>query len=172
MKRKKYISNDELSLAEYRPEDDDCECYECWQDSDTQNGYNYKIPDSYEEFCNRPQKSRFLAVIIQNKINKPIGIVSLSPEGEPPDLAIMIYKPYRGKGYGKNALYLAARFIMDEFDFDCLYAGCYETNTVSLKMLKDCGFTRHPDGDTREKHYLTGEPIVQYDFVLNRHDCL
>ncbi len=95
--------------------------YECWQDPAIQEGYNYKIRASMDEFCNRPIRLR-----------------------------------------------LAAKYCFESYGFECIYAGCYETNTVSRKMLKSCGFVPHPDGDCHESHYLTGEPITQYDYVLYR----
>lgn len=166
MNRKIYTANQDLALAEYCPAVDCSDHYACWQDPDTQNGYNYQMPCSLEEFRNRPIRSRFLAVIIRNEDNASLGIVSLSPEGSPPDLAIMLYRPYRGKGYGPNAFALAAGYCLETFHLECLYAGCYEPNTASQKMLKSCGFVPHPEGDCHETHYLTGEPVVQHDFVL------
>ncbi len=168
MNRKRYLANRELSLAEYCPQVDGQFHYECWQEPAIQEGYNYKIRASMDEFCNRPIRLRLLAVIIRNEDNESLGIVSLSPEGSAPDLAIMLYKPYRGKGYGANAFALAAKYCFESYGFECIYAGCYETNTVSRKMLKSCGFVPHPDGDCHESHYLTGEPITQYDYVLYR----
>lgn len=170
MTRNIYTTNAELSLAEYCPAIDDKLHYECWQDPATQDGYNYKMHDSFEEFCSRPIRSRLLAVIIRNTDNTPLGIVSLSPEGSPPDLAIMLYKPYRGKGYGRNAFDLAAKYCMETFELECIYAGCYETNVISQKMLKSCGFIPFPEGDSHEKHYLTGEPITQHDYVRQRRE--
>ena len=169
MDRKIYIKNTVLSLAEYYSQIDDKSHYECWKDPVTQEGYNYKISDSLDEFCSRPIRSRLLAVIIRNEDNTPLGIVSLSPEGSQPDLAIMLYKPYRGKGYGTNAFALAAKYCLEAFNLNCLYAGCYENNEISRKMLKTCGFVSHPEGDSHETHYLTGEPIIQHDYVL--HKC-
>ncbi len=121
MNRKRYIANRELSLAEYCPQVDGQFHYECWQDPAIQEGYNYKIRASMDEFCNRPIRLR-----------------------------------------------LAAKYCFESYGFECIYAGCYETNTVSRKMLKSCGFVPHPDGDCHESHYLTGEPITQYDYVLYR----
>lgn len=168
MNREIYISNKELCLAEYCKQVDDKSHYECWQDPDTQDGYNYKMQDSFDKFCNRPIRSRLFAIIIRNEDGEPLGTVSLSPDGSPPDLSIMLYKPYRGMGYGTNAFGLAVKYCFETYDFECVYAGCYATNIVSQKMLKSCGFVRHPDGDSHEKHYLTGEPVTQYDYVLYR----
>ena len=170
MDRKVFISDRDISLTEYCPSIDDISYFSCWQDADTQKGYNYQMTDSFEAFCKRPIRSRLLAVIIRNEDNAPLGIVSLSPEGSPPDLAIMLYKPYRGKGYGTKAFALASAYCFESFDFEHLYAECYETNLISRKMLIACGFVPYPDGDSHETHYLTGEPITQYDFVLHRKD--
>lgn len=168
MNRKVYTANEKLSLVEYCPMMDDKSYSECWQDPATQDGYNYKMCDSLEAFCERPTRSRLLAVIIRNEDDEPLGIVSLSPEGSPPDLAIMLYKPYRGQRYGTNAFSLAAKYCLESFGFECLYAGCYETNKISRKMLQSCGFVPNPNGDSHETHYLTGEPITQHDYVLHR----
>lgn len=168
MDRKVFISNHDIALAEYCPAIDDSPYFACWQDPDTEKGYNHKMTDSLEDFCKRPIRSRFLAVIIRNEDKEPLGIVALSPEGSLPDLAIMLYKPYRGKGYGTNAFALASAYCLEAYNLECIYAGCYETNKGSLKMLKACGFIPHPDGNVLENHYLTGEPIIQYDFVLHR----
>lgn len=158
-------------MAEYCPEIDCDSYFECWQDPDTQKGYNHKMTNSPEEFRGRPIRSRFLAVIIRCADKEPLGIVTLSPEGSPPDLAIMLYRPYRGKGYGTSAFSLALAYCFETFDLEQIYAGCYETNSISLKMLKACGFRSHPDGNVHETNYLTGEPVTQYDFVLRREDC-
>lgn len=144
MNRKIYIANQDLSLAEYCPAIDSNDYYACWQDPDTQNGYNHQISSSPEEFLSRPIRFRFLAVILRNQDSEPLGIVSLSPESSLPDLAIMLYRPYRGKGYGTDAFALAAKYCLETFHLEFLYAGCYETNTASLKMLKACGFTLLP----------------------------
>lgn len=168
MNRKIYIANRELSLTEYCPQADEKSYYECWQDPATQDGYNYKMNISFDEFCDRPIRSRLLGVIIRNEDNMPLGIVSLSPEGSPPDLAIMLFEPYRGKGYGTSAFALAAKYCLEAFDFECIYAGCYETNITSQKMLRTCGFVPNPAGDSHETHYLTGAPITQHDYVLHR----
>ena len=45
------IKNDTIALAPYTP-DDAPDFYRCWQDHDTQKGYNYKFDDSLSEFSN------------------------------------------------------------------------------------------------------------------------
>lgn len=170
MERKIYISNDQLTLAEFCNPDDAEANYNCWQDHDTQEGYNYKMDITLDTFINRPIRSRFLAVIIRKIDNVIIGMVSMSPQNTPPDLAIMIYKPYRQQGYGTKAFSLALNYCFHTFNLDKIYAGCYETNIASRKMLATCGFVPHPEGNVVEQHFESGEPITQFDFVKYRTD--
>ena len=166
MDRKIWIANDILSLVEYIPQIDGVNEYECWQDKATQEGYNFKLEETLEEFQSRPIKSRFIAIIQRNSDSACIGLVSVSPEGSLPDLAIMLYKPFRYHGYGTIAFSLAIKYCFHVLKINQLYAGCYESNVVSQKMITKCGFQPNPQGNLLKKHYLTGEPIMQFDFVI------
>ncbi len=168
MDRNIYISDELFDLAEYIPELDAEANYACWQDIDTQRGYNYKPDFTLEEFMSSPNRARFRAVAVRKSDGAVIGTVSLSPEGSLPDLAIMLYRPYRGFGYSTPVFGLALRYCFGHFDFDCIYAGCYAWNTKSRKMLANCGFAPHPEGNCNETHFEDGTPIVQYDFVTYR----
>lgn len=98
----------------------------------------------------------------------PAGYVFLSPASSEPDLAIMMFDGFYGRGYGTEAFSLAADYCMERFGLDHIYAGCCGGNLRSRRMLEKCGFAPHPEGNQAEKHYLTGEEIVQYDFVKYR----
>ena len=168
MNREIYLSNECISLAEYVNDADAPAVYACWQDEETASGYNYRITDTYEEFHNRQIRSRFLAVILRKTDREVIGLVSLSPENMPPDLAIMLFRPFRGQGYGTAAFALALQYCFDTFGLTEIYAGCYTHNVQSMKMLQKCGFIPHPEGDQEEAHYLDGSPVIQRDFVKYR----
>ena len=165
MNRKTYITDLVISLCEYIESEDDLDLYNCWQDKDTQSGYNHKPAESFEEFSKGAIKSRFIATIVRLSDLVSIGSIFVSPENTPPDLAIMIYKPYRGKGYGTRAFSLGVKYCFEVLLLDYIYAGCYPNNISSLKMLHKCGFRPHPEGNQEEKHYLTGEDITQLDYV-------
>jgi len=168
MERRIYIAGARVSLAEYLPDADDPANYENWQDPVMQAAYNFKMTRSYAEFQARPVRSRFLAAVVRNLDGKVMGNVSLSPEGSPPDLAIALYRPYRYQGYGPEAYSLALGHCFSTFGLEEIYAGSYPHNAASMKMLKNCGFERNPDGDCAEEHYLTGAPVVQMDHILRR----
>ncbi|MCL2189939.1 MAG: GNAT family N-acetyltransferase [Defluviitaleaceae bacterium] len=166
MDRKIYISDGEISLSEYIASEDDLAFYHCWKEDERQSAFNHKFTDSFEEWsASTSIKSRFMATIKRLSDNESIGAIFLSPEDSPPDLAIIVYKPYRGSGYGTRAFSLGTKYCFDILSLNRIYAGCYPHNVSSLKMLQKCGFTPHPEGNVNEKHYVTGEDIVQLDFV-------
>ena len=165
MMRNTYIEDDTISLVEYVAQLDDMDRYRCWQDEGTQRGYNYRMAESFEEFAQGGGKSRFIATIKRKSDGVCVGSIFVSPEDTLPDLAIMIYPQHRGKGYGTSAFSLGANYCFDELGLERIYAGCYPDNAASLAMLSRCGFVPHPEGNSSEKHFLTGEDIVQWDFV-------
>ena len=66
-------------------------------------------------------------------------------------------------------LHLPQNIVLKHIHSIAFMQGCYETNEISRKMLKACGFVPNPDGDSHEVHYLTGAPITQHDYVLYKH---
>ena len=61
---------------------------------------------------------------------------------------------------------LGVKYRFETLKLDKIFAGCYADNIASMKMLERCGFQPHPEGNQNEKQYLTGENIIQYDFVI------
>jgi len=168
--RKIFFSNEQFSLGEYITELDSAKHYECWLDEETQDGYNYKVDFTYEEFVTAPDRLRMEAVVIRKSDSAIIGVVTLSPEDFLPDLAIMLYPKYRGLGYSTPVYQMALDYCFEAFDLKEIYAGCYEDNPKSLKMILNCGFEPHPETDSHEIHYITGLPRAQKDFIKYRYE--
>jgi len=166
MERKTYIEDEVISLSEYIEEADSAAFWHCWQDEDTQRGYNHNETDELSDFTHGGVTANFLATILRKTDGEPVGGIFLS-EGGTPDLAIMIFPPHRGQGYATRAFALGAAYCFDVLHHKRIYAGCFPHNAASLKMLERCGFRPHPAGNMAEKHYLTGEEIMQMDFVKN-----
>ena len=173
--RKIFVKNDIINLSEYLPEDY-LECYNSWFDEEVQRGYNFKRTNTFEEYMtqnNERKEQQYIAgcAIILNENNKLIGSVGVSmfPDEEK-DLTIIIFKPYRNQGFGTMAFALGAKYCFDVLELEKICAGCYPDNIKSMRMLEKCGFVPHPEGNIAEKHYITGEPITQLDFVLNKAD--
>lgn len=168
MDRKIYITNGIVSLAEYIDALDDLDNYNCWQDPQTQKGYNYRETRTIEAFRSGVVRSRFIATILKCADHVCIGSIFVSPVDSPPDLAIKLYQPFRNQGYGTMAFSLGIRYCFEFLKLDEVYAGCYEDNVASMKMIPKCGLQPHPEGNQIDKHYLTGEDRLQYDFVIRR----
>ena len=168
MERKYFCIGERVSLVEYLPDADDPLTYENWLDPVTQEAYNFQMKKTYEEYHEGESKHRWNAVILRNDDRKIIGSVTLSPEGSAPDLAINLFRTFRGLGYGTEAFSMALKYCFNNFGFTEVYAGCYEHNAASRKMLEKCGLRPNPEGNCEERHFLTGEPVVQFDFVKYR----
>ena len=164
MSRKTYISNSILSLVEHKKCDDRA-LFDDWLDPDTQKGYNGVFVDSFGEFTQREIKQRFFAMIKINSNHDIIGAVGISPPETVADLAIWIFRPYRRQGFGTSAFALATKYAVDVLNIPQLHAGVYPDNIGSRKMLTRCGYVPYPSGNIAEKHFLTGEDVIQLDLI-------
>lgn len=162
------IENDRIGLAQYT-HDDDADMFECWQDIDTQKGYNGIFNQTFDEFKEFDiERFKFWVTITDKKTNEKVGVLRLGLNEICPDLAIWIYPKYRKKGYGTQSFPLALRYIFDYYHYPEISAGCYEDNTGSLKMLNKVGFVRYPIGDEIEENPFTGEKTTQLKFIITR----
>jgi len=165
MMRHVYTSNEKISLVEHRA-CDNFVLYHDWFDPETQRGYNGWTPGcNFEEFQQRKASGRFYAMIQCNETGEIAGIIGLSPPEEEADLHIRIFAPYRRQGYGTATFALAAKYATEVLGIKELHAGAYPDNFGSKKMLERCGFVPNPAGSIQEKHYLTGEDVIQMDYI-------
>ena len=173
--RKIFVKNDTISLAEHLPEDN-WDLYNGWFDEEIQKGFNFKITKTFEEYVaqNIERKEFHLTsncAIILNESNKLIGSIGVSMfPGEPDDMSIRIFKPYRNQGFGTIAFSLGVKYCFEILKLDKIYAGCYPDNIRSIKMIEKCGFKPNPEGNIAETHYITGEPVTQFDFIITKED--
>jgi len=69
------------------------------------------------------------------------------------------------------AFLLGVRYCFEVLKLEKIYAGCYEDNISSRKMIEHCGFKRNPDGDDTDPHIFTGKHRLQLDFVIENPCC-
>lgn len=157
-----------LCLIPYTHEDD-LDMYACWQDLDTQKGYNGIFTESFEQF-QKFDIARFLfwVTVINTKTGEKIGTLRLGLDGTCPDLAIWIYPQYRNQGYGTRSFRLALKYLFDHFPYQEISAGCYMRNDASRKMLEKIGFDRRPDLDVIEEDCFTGGSITQMEYRISK----
>lgn len=165
------IENDLIALRQYT-HDDDYDMYLCWNDIDTQKGYNGIFDQSFEEFNKFDiDRFKFWVTAVDKATNESVGTLRLGT-GEVPDLAIWIYPQFRNRGYGTQSFILALTYLFTHDSYTEISAGCYETNTASLKMLRRIGFERLSFEDRKEKDCFTGKPIVQMEFRISKDKIL
>ena len=165
------IETENIGLRKYT-HDDDYEWYLCWQDIDTQKGYNGIFDETFDEFCKsiNIERFKFWVTVIDKRTNESVGTLRLGLDEKCPDLAIWIYPKYRNKGYGTESFNLALKYLFDNFDYKELSAGCFQDNTHSRKMLEKIGFIHHPNYDEIEVNCFTGEETTQQEFRLMKKD--
>ncbi len=166
------IKNDTIALAPYTS-DDAPDFYRCWQDLDTQKGYNYKFDDSLSEFSKIAiDRFIFWVTVRDIKTNEKVGVLRLSPDEIDPDLAVWIFPEYRNMGYGKNGMLLALEYIFENFSFGAITAGCFERNKYSQKILEQIGYKHEANSDTIERDCFTGENIKLFMYRITKEDFL
>ena len=162
------VENDLIGLVQYTHEDDR-DFFECWQDIQTQKGYNGIFCQSFDEFSKQEiSRFKFWVVIVDKRSNSKVGVLRLGIDEICPDLAIWIYPACRHRGFGKNAFRLALEYVFRYYKYDEISAGCYEDNAYSRRILESLGFIRFPEGDALEIDCFTGEPITQREYRIDR----
>ena len=166
------IENDRIGLTQYT-HDDDYDMFLCWQDRDTQKGYNGIFDQSFDDFrVHDIDRFKFWVTVVDKSSNTKVGTLRLGLDETCPDLAIWIYPQYRNRGYGKASFALALKYLFSNYPHNELSAGCFEDNHNSRRILEQLGFVRVPEKDETEENCFTGEPTVQQEYRLNRTDFL
>lgn len=70
------------------------------------------------------------------------GIIRLDWKNRVAELAIMIGTPYRGRGYGKEAMALLCDFCHREMNLHKLKVTVFAFNEPALRCYEGCGFER------------------------------
>lgn len=173
-RRNRYISGERVALAECRPEDFRLR-YQDWLDPDTQRNYN-SIPrwrdlEEFIRFFTAPDRppQRFVATAIRLSDEAPVAYLSLAPAHLEPDLAIWVFNPHRGQGYGSEAVALASRYILTQSDLGLTYlvAGIYGHNKASARVFEKAGYKRAPELDGEEESVFGEGSIVQLGYRLD-----
>lgn len=139
--------------------------YASWKDYEVVSGYNWRIPYAFDGYCDKLKNdNNWGAVIIRLQDHQVIGRIGIS--AGLPDLTITVFPLYRNQKYGTQAFSLGVQYCFEVLKLKRIYAGCFEDNFASRKMIEQCGFRRNPKGDVMESHIVTGEERLQLDFVI------
>lgn len=98
------IENDLIALRQYT-HDDDYDMYLCWNDIDTQKGYNGIFDQSFEEFNKFDiDRFKFWVTAVDKATNESVGTLRLGT-GEVPDLAILDLSAVQKSGIWNTILH-------------------------------------------------------------------
>ena len=70
------------------------------------------------------------------------GVTRLDWKNRVGELAIMIGAPYRGRGYGREAMALLCDFCFQEMNLHKLKVSVLKTNEAAIRCYERCGFTQ------------------------------
>ncbi len=82
------------------------------------------------------------------------GLIRLDWKNRVGELAIMIGSPYRGRGYGTEAMELLCNFCFREMNLHRLKVTVFAFNEPALRCYEACGFVR--EGMLREEIFRDG----------------
>ena len=82
------------------------------------------------------------------------GVTRLDWKNRVGELAIMIGAPYRGRGYGKEAMALLCDFCFQEMNLHKLKVSVLKTNEAAIRCYERCGFAT--EGVLREEIFRRG----------------
>ena len=82
------------------------------------------------------------------------GVTRLDWKNRVGELAIMIGAPYRGKGYGREAMTLLCDFCFQEMNLHKLKVSVLAFNEAAIRCYEGCGFVR--EGVLKEEIFRRG----------------
>lgn len=112
----------------------------------------------------RQRQTRFASTVLRLGDHNPVGHVSLAASHREPDLAVQIFLPYRGQGFGSEAVSLASDYILETLELPYVVAGIFEHNAASKHIFEKAGFCRAPELDGAEEDQFGETGIVQLGY--------
>ena len=134
-----------------------------WMETDVEMVYNCCKEPELGENCGFPvHKSKEDAMyvlrnilmaplsyaIVERKSNQVIGSISIKLQNESNvaisenegEIGYWIGKDYWNKGYASEACSRIVQYALDDLEMDCLWAGYFEGNNQSKRVLEKVGF--------------------------------
>ena len=63
---------------------------------------------------------------------------------------LLIDERYQHRGYGRQAVELAKRYLIDTFGVREIYLGVHEDNTIAVRLYESAGFTATGERDEKQ----------------------
>lgn len=82
------------------------------------------------------------------------GVIRLDWKNRVAEVAIMLGTPYRGRGYGTEAMALLTAFCFREMNLHKVKVSVFDFNAAAIRCYEKCGFVR--EGVLREEIFRDG----------------
>lgn len=160
-----YLTGKEVRLRAVEPEDLEV-LYTMENDPEMWDISNFNVPYSkylIRQFIEHSQADMYadqqLRLMIEHiatgEVVGTIDIDQFVPMHARGDVGISLRAPFRGKGYGKEALRLLCHYVFDFLSLKQLTAHVLTDNEASLALFRSCGF--EPCGLLRQWWRVGGE---------------
>lgn len=128
------------------------------------NSYNTdKIPyENHIKWFNKQLNDDKSIILIFEYNSVPVGLVRFINENDNWVVGINIDKQNRKKGYAKNMLIMAAKYLFDNFDCEQIIAYIKRENIASKRVFEKAGY--------KFSKALKIENIDSYEYKLTRYD--
>ena len=130
-------------------------------------------PDDAVDFIKRTQtESPHLTFAIINQADELCGVIGLVPNEDVyrigSEIGYWIGEPYWGQGIASEAVARMIRYGFDELELERIYAGVFDFNKASMRVLERNGFTR--EGIRRRAVIKNGQVRDEHHYAIVRDD--
>ena len=120
--------------------------------------------EAVEKYANCKDVDGVVIFAIEGVDGKTVGGISLHSRNRKNGtfgFGIVIYRPFRRKGYAKDAVSILLRYCFQERRYQKCNSACVHNNTASIALHKGLGFVK--EGRRRRNLYFNGQ---YYDDIL------
>jgi RimJ/RimL family protein N-acetyltransferase len=132
-----YRDGDEASLAK------NADNYHVWRNLRDAFPHPYTLEDAYEwiALCKNEKKPTVFVIDIEGEVAGSVGIVlQKDVHRKNAEIGYWLAEPYWGQGIVTEAVKEMVQYTFTHFDIYRLYAGIFEYNPASMRVLEKAGF--------------------------------
>lgn len=172
------IETERLLLRPWQPEDAE-DMYELARDPEIGAGCGFNAHKSIEESRDIVQmfmRSHATFAVVPKDLDRVVGAAalklsdecSLGSSEDECDVGYWIGKPFWGNGYAPEAVLTLLRLAFEELHLKRVWAGYFDGNEKSKRVLEKCGFVyHHTNKDILWE--LTGKVVTEHVMLCERN---
>lgn len=130
--------------------------------------YSEEDASNFIKFSQQFEPARIFGIIYNNQLVGAIGIHGLDDiyrkNGE---IGYWLGEEYWGKGIISQAVNWMVAYGFENFDIVRIFAGVFETNHASQRVLEKCGFSR--DAIIKKNIYKDGKFLSEHIFSIRKN---